>query len=156
MAKKKYIETPEELLKLFCKYKMWTKSNPFKIPDWVGGTVKEMIRQKERPLTMSGFENYCFENGVIADLGDYFENRKGKYKSYSAICRACKTSIKADQIEGGMSGIYSTSITQRLNGLTEKSESTSNANPTDLVIKVVYEDRKPRTNETEVVNHGEP
>ena len=30
--------------------------------------------------------------------------------------------IRQDQIEGGMSGIYNPSITQRLNGLTDKSE----------------------------------
>ena len=136
MAKKKYIDGPEKLWELFKEYQTWAKSNPFKIIDWVGGTGKEVSREKERPLTMSGFENYCFENGIIADLGDYFKNKDNRYDTYAPICRACKNSIRADQLDGGLAGIYSTSITQRLNGLTEKSENEVTITGFDISLKL--------------------
>jgi hypothetical protein len=71
---------------------------------------------------MEGFEVYCFDNGIINDLSDYFGNKDGRYSSYADICLRVKKTIRNDQIEGGMAGIYNPSITQRLNGLTEKSE----------------------------------
>ncbi len=71
---------------------------------------------------MEGFENYCEDQGVINDLSDYFSNKEDRYSKYAAICRRIKRTIRQDQIEGGMAGIYNASITQRLNGLTEKVE----------------------------------
>ncbi len=44
------------------------------------------------------------------------------YGDYVGICRTIKEEIRADQIDGGMAGIYNPSITQRLNNLTEKKE----------------------------------
>jgi hypothetical protein len=55
-------------------------------------------------------------------VSDYFENKKDRYSEFIPICRALKKIIRQDQIEGGMAGIYNPSITQRLNGLTEKTE----------------------------------
>jgi hypothetical protein len=40
------------------------------------------------------------------------------------ICSYIKREIRTDQINGGMVGQYNASITQRLNGLTEKTETT--------------------------------
>ena len=73
---------------------------------------------------MEGFENYVADiPNLPMDLGDYFENRNSAYSEFSAICSRIKRAIRQDQIEGGMAGIYNPSITQRLNGLVEKSES---------------------------------
>ena len=36
------------------------------------------------------------------------------------ICKAIKTMIKADQLTGGLCGIYNASLTQRICGLTDK------------------------------------
>ena len=68
----KYIATPELMIELFNQYRVWVKENPFKIKDWVGGLGKEVIREKERPLTLEGFENYCYDKGVIKSIGHYF------------------------------------------------------------------------------------
>lgn len=122
MAKKKYIETPESLLNLFLEYKKWVDDNPRLVEDYVGKDADRVMRQKPRPLTMEGFENWCEDKGVIKDLGDYFENRNKKYNEFSAICSRIKREIRQDQIEGGMTGIYNPSITQRLNGLVDKKE----------------------------------
>jgi hypothetical protein len=45
-----------------------------------------------------------------------------RYSNYIAICSRIRKSIRKDQIEGGMVGQYNPSITQRLNGLKEQTE----------------------------------
>ena len=116
------IETPELMYQLFKEYIVETKSNPFKIKDWVGKDAKEIKREKEKPLTLEGFENYCFDKGIINDLGDYFSNKNERYSEFATICSRIRKIIRQDQIEGGMANIYNSSITQRLNGLVDKQE----------------------------------
>jgi hypothetical protein len=57
---------------------------------------------------------------------DYFANKDGRYSEYATICSRIEEAIRRDQIEGGMVGQYNASITQRLNGLTEKVDTTTN------------------------------
>jgi len=76
----------------------------------------------ERPLTMEGFELYVADLQVINDLSDYFENKQGRYEAYIPICTRIRKAIRRDQIEGGMVGQYNASITQRLNGLADKTQ----------------------------------
>lgn len=124
MGKHKYIETPEKMWELFEAYKKETKANPILVQDFVGKDGDEVNRKKERPLTMEGFECFVMDNTAISypDLSHYFAGTEETYKPYFAICSRIRTQIKQDQIEGGMAGIYNPSITQRLNGLTDKSE----------------------------------
>jgi len=119
MAKKKYIETPEILLELFEKYKKKVHENPrynYQL-DKTGKVVPVPLRV---PLTMEGFVIYCYNE--ISCIDQYFENRDGRYAEYVAICSYIKKEIRNDQIEGGMVGQYNASITQRLNGLAEKTQ----------------------------------
>ena len=118
----KYIKTPLEMMALFEEYKKEVKENPFIITDWVGATAKEVKRQKEKPLTVEGFENYVSAKGVINDLGDYFANTDNAYKEFIKVCKQIKKTIRQDQIEGGMAQVYNSSITARLNNLVEKTE----------------------------------
>ena len=120
--KPKYIETPEKMQEHFEAYRKDVKENPILVQDYVGKDGDEVDRKKERPLTMEGFENWLFQNSIITDVSDYFENKDDRYKEYLPICRAIKRAIRQDQIEGGMAGIYNPSITQRLNHLSEKTE----------------------------------
>lgn len=150
MAKHKYIETPEKMWDLFLAYKEKVKSNPIKRAEQRKGTVvipkgfdKELPDAiidlpLERPLTLEGFDNYCFEVNAINDLGDYFSNKEGRYSEYAAICQRIRQTIREDQIGGGMAGIYNPSITQRLNGLVEKSQS---ENDHSIIVKVIRGDR---------------
>ena len=107
---------------LFKEYEQETKRTPFLVHDFVGKDANEVRREKERCLTIEGFELYVADKGVIQDLGDYFANTNDNYSEYSTICRAIKKTIRRDQIEGGMAGVYNPSITQRLNGLVDKQE----------------------------------
>jgi hypothetical protein len=124
MGKKKYIETPEKLWQLFNDYKKEVKDNPIIIKDWVGKDADTVYREKEKPLTMVGFECYCMENTDITypDLSHYFSPNNDDYKDYFAISSRIKAEIKNDQITGGMVMIYSQNITSRLNGLVDKKE----------------------------------
>ena len=117
-VKKKYIETPEVLWDMFQAYCKHAKANPFIVTDWVGGQGMKVDRKKERPLTMEGFNLFCYDK--ISTVRDYFLNQGGRYESYITICSRIKEAIREDQIGGGMAGIYNPSITQRLNGLVEK------------------------------------
>jgi hypothetical protein len=122
MGKHKYIETPEKMWELFLAYKNEVKSNPRKITDFYGKDGEERIKPLERPLTLEGFENYVSDLDIISDLSQYFANTEQRYTDYQTICSRIRRMIKQDQIEGGMVGQYNASITQRLNGLTDKQE----------------------------------
>ncbi len=118
----KSIETPEKLLEYFEAYKKHTKDNPIRVQDYVGKDGSMVYREKERPLTIEGLQTWLFKNKIISTLQDYFMNRDGRYSDYVNVCHAIKNEIRQDQIEGGMAMIYNPSITQRLNGLAEKTE----------------------------------
>jgi hypothetical protein len=139
MAKKKYIETPEKLYELFEAYKANRK--PREIQKATATGVKSEWHTP--PLTMEGFENYCEE--VIGCVHQYFVNQDNGYTEYLNICSRIKRLIRQDQIEGGMVGQYNPSITQRLNGLTEKTDVTTNGkdlNEVKVTIVTNKEDEK--------------
>lgn len=122
MGKNKYIETPEKLLDLWEEYKSYVKSNPRMIYqlDRMGSLVPI---PHEIPLTQQRFEVFVKQKYGWT-IGQYFDNKDKLYNDYVAICSHIRMERQADQIEGGMVGQYNASITQRLNGLTDKSEVT--------------------------------
>jgi cellulase/cellobiase CelA1 len=122
MGRFKLIESPEVLWNLFLKYKKHTKQTPIIVKDWVGKDATDVYREKEKPLTIEGFENYLEDEDIIGDIGKYMSNDGDNYSEYRTICSRIKRNVKQDQIEGGMAGIYNPSITQRLNGLVDKKE----------------------------------
>jgi len=123
MSKHKYIQTPEKLWELFVEYKTNCKANPIRVQDFVGKDGDMVYRERERALTMEGFEDYVADQpDMPMDLSHYFSNQDNSYTEYLAICTRIRRAIRRDQIEGGMSSIYNASITQRLNSLVEKNE----------------------------------
>jgi len=124
MGRTKLIESPEKLKEYFLSYEKEVKSSPFLIKDWVGKDANEVVREKEKPLTIEGFECWLAENNIIQDLGDYLSNKDNRYSDYAAICSYIKKKTRRDQIEGGMAGIFNPSITQRLNNLAENTKTT--------------------------------
>lgn len=136
MGRTKLIESPEKLKEYFLSYEKEVKSNPFLVKDWVGKDADEVHREKERPLTIEGFECWLSENDIIEDLGDYLKNKDKRYEDYAPICSYIKKKTRRDQIEGGMAGIFNPSITQRLNNLVEKTEDVTPQAPKKLIIKV--------------------
>lgn len=125
----KAIDSPDQMRDWFKAYVKKTKASPFLVHDFVGKDGISVERRKERPLTMEGFEEYVAENGGPLALEQYFSNREGRYELFVAICSRIRRAIRKDHIEGGMAGIYNPSITQRLNGLVDKSETTIREQP---------------------------
>ena len=116
------LDSPEQLKELFDKYKSEVKANP-RIKSVFGGKeFEERAEPLERPLTMEGFELFCWEQ--VGCVEEYFRNKDKRYEEYTTICSRIRKAIRQDQIEGGMVGQYNPSITQRLNGLTERVENT--------------------------------
>lgn len=136
----KYIETPEALLKLFEDYKANLKeqSKEWEKIQYVGKDGFRAVDHMKVPMTMEGFRRFGHYNGVT--VKDYFDNREidgnKPYDNYSTICSRIKDEIRENQITGGLLGVYNPSITQRLNGLTEKVESNNTNNNTNKNITV--------------------
>lgn len=115
---KKKIQNPDILLDQFLDYQKWVGENPLKQTVYPKG--EPLKRELRRPMTMTGFECYLAEKGVLSRLKDYMSNREQRYSDFERVCRIIKTAIRADQIEGGMIGIYNPSITARITGLKDK------------------------------------
>lgn len=130
VGRPKAIESPEELAELFEGYKKEVKGNPFRIKDWVGKDATQIEREREKPLIMEGFEVYVSKKtGKIQDLDQYFANSNGNYSEFSSICREIKNEIRTDQISGGMANLYNASLTARVAGLVDKTETTIKEQP---------------------------
>lgn len=119
MGRNKEIESPQKLWEYFLEYKKHVKDNPIIVKDWVGKDATNVYREKEKPLTFIGFQNYLDDQNIIGVVEQYFENRDERYNDFVGICSRIKRNIQEDQISGGMAGIYNPSITQRLNSLTD-------------------------------------
>ena len=129
------VETPEKMWELFLEYAKVTKANPRFKTQFVGRDGDMVKEPLERPLTIEGFKNWCYDN--IGVVEQYLTNQDGLYKEYIGISTRIRESIRQDQIEGGMVGQYNHSITARLNGLVDK---TDNKNETSGEIIVKYGD----------------
>ena len=116
----KYIKTPEKMWELFEAYRKEVKDNPRKKHVFVGKDGNSDFETLERPLTMAGFKNFCYDR--VGCINQYLVNQDGNYDDYLTICTRIREEIRQDQIEGGMVGQYNSSITQRLNGLADKQE----------------------------------
>lgn len=134
MGRYKLIESPEKMWELFVTYKESAKKKPILVQDFVGKDGMEVRRERERPLTMEGFECFVMDNTEIQypDLTEYFNGSNESYKDFFPICTRIRREIRQDQISGGMAGIYNPSITQRLNNLVEKTD-----NKTDTTFRLV-------------------
>ena len=121
------LDSPEQLYELFSKYKQDVKANP-RIKSVFGGKeFEERAEPLERPLTMEGFEIYCWQ--IVGEVEQYFKNIEKRYPEFIPICSHIRKEIRRDQIEGGMVGQYNPSITQRLNNLKEQVEQTNIEQP---------------------------
>ena len=136
MKTKPIYVTPDELEAYFEQYKEWVANNPILVQDYVGKDGTEVDRKKNRPLTFDGFEIWLRKNSKIKCCQHILDNVKSAYNDFIDVARYIKSSVKADQIEGGMAGIYNPNITARLNGLTEKIQEDGSK---EVTIKVKYE-----------------
>ena len=109
---------------MWCEYKQWVKDNPIMVHDFVGKDATEVWRAKERPLTRERFYCHVMDNYGI-DIHHYFDNTDGRYNEYRDITTRINDERRTNQLEGGMVGIYHPNLTARMNGITEKTETTT-------------------------------
>jgi hypothetical protein len=111
---------PKELQQAWEEYKEHLKIEALqwvKI-QYVGKEGQRMEDAFKLPYTFDGFNVFCYNKfGVIRQ---YFLNQDNLYDDFITICSHIKEEIRANQITGGLLGIYNPSITQRLNSLVEK------------------------------------
>ena len=115
------LQSTEQLYELFERYKTDVKTNPRIKYIYGGKEFEERAEPLERPLTLEGFEIFCWNE--VGDVEQYFKNSNKAYNEFLPVCSHIRKEIRRDQIEGGMVGQYNPSITQRLNNLKEQTES---------------------------------
>ena len=115
-------ETPEDLEKAWAAFKEDVKAQgaQWKRVQYVGKDGLKKEDNAKVPLTLEGFKRFCRNN--YGEVQHYFDNTDKAYEEFCVICRAIREEIREDQIIGGMLSFYNPSITQRLNGLVEKQE----------------------------------
>lgn len=121
-------KTPEELLQAWEDYKQSLEEDAkkWKKVQYVGRDGDRVTDYPKIPLTLEGFKVYCYDHhGCVSQ---YFKNQDNNYTDFLPICSRIKNEIRADQIAGGLLGFYNPSITQRLNGLKEQTDNTTNHN----------------------------
>lgn len=112
-----------ELYNAFQAYKetLSEQANEWLKIQYVGKEGERVTDAQKVPMTLEGFERYCYDNhGCVSQ---YFDNKDGYYTDFVAICTRIRKEIRENQIIGGLLGFYNPSITQRLNGLADKTES---------------------------------
>ena len=121
--------SPEQLEQVFEDYKddLRTQSYEWKKVQYVGKDGDRVEEPTKVPMTLEGFKRYCRKNH--GDVTEYFLNRDKYYNDFTIICSHIKEEIRENQILGGLLGFFNPSITQRLNGLVERQETTIKEQP---------------------------
>ena len=122
-------KSSEELEKAWKAFKNSLKEQAKEWPkvQYVGKDGHRAIDYPVVPYTLEGFKRYCREH--YGEVEQYFTNQDGYYDDFIGICTRVREEIREQQIIGGMLGFYNSSITQRLNGLTDKKEIDHNMPP---------------------------
>lgn len=113
-------QTPDDLKNAFDAYKkdLEIRANEWLKVQYVGKDGERVTDPQKLPMTMEGFKVFCKKN--YGCVKQYLENKDGYYDDFVEICSYIALEVRENQIIGGLLGFYNPSITQRLNGLTEK------------------------------------
>lgn len=113
---------PIELADAWAKYKedLREQGKEWLKIQYVGKDGERVADAQKVPMTLEGFKRFCYDH--YGDVTEYFLNREGYYDDFTTICLRIREEIRENQIIGGLLGFYNPSITQRLNGLVDKSE----------------------------------
>ena len=110
-------ETPEELRTKADEYFAWCKANPIRgqrtsRKDDGEAVVTDVLFP--RPFTFEGL-------ALFLNIADWqqFANHNRKREGFADVFDYIRNTVRGNQIEGAMTGIYRENITARLNGITE-------------------------------------
>jgi len=130
----KIFSHPDEIWHHFCGYIAFCNDNPVKKHTFVGKDGRSDFELIPRPLTYEGFCNYLQREDIINNPIHYFQNFEGRYEDFIQVCSRIKSEIRDHQMIGGMTGLYKESITQRITGLSDKQEVSSNNNNINKIV----------------------
>jgi hypothetical protein len=120
LVKHKYIDTPENFLRLWDEYKAQIDNNP-DVQEIATGKGVQVIRVK-KPYQRVGFESFVFRNYGF-NVHQYIDNYKGAYDSYLGVVTCMRKEWEEDQIEGTLTGRYKApNLVARLNNIAERTE----------------------------------
>jgi hypothetical protein len=117
-------KTDIELLNAWDQYKQYLIEEAKKWPkiQYVGKDGQRVEDYPVLPYSLDGFEVWYYNN-FNKWIHQYFEQKDGYYQDFVSICSHIRKEIRSQQITGGMLGMFNPSITQRLNNLTESTQS---------------------------------
>ena len=117
-------KTPDDLQKAWEEFLKDVKkqSSEWIKVQYVGKEGEKREDPQKVPLTLEGFKRFCRKK--YGEVEQYFTNQGGYYDDFIGVCSHIKEEIRENQIIGGLLGFYNPSITQRLNNLLEKTETT--------------------------------
>ena len=128
MSKKKYIESPERMWKLFTDYVKHEASNPMFKVEYVGKEGEQVNTPLQVPITFEGFECYVADLEIINDLGDYVSNKGGAYGEYSTIITRIQKNCFAQNYKGAAVGLFNANLVAKKLGLAQVTENTTTIN----------------------------
>ena len=133
MHPKRIFKAPDELEHAWTLYKESLKEEALEWVkvSYVGKEAQRMEDPFKLPFTMDGFEVFCYKN--FGCVNQYFDNKDGYYNDFVTICSYIKKEIRSNQITGGLLGVYNPSITQRLNGIKEQLDMTTNGESLNVI-----------------------
>ena len=133
-------EDLESVWEEFKKYLRDVEDKEWNKIQYVGKDGGRVADPQKVPYTFEGFKRYCRSIKKIGNIEQYFTNQDGYYDDFIGICRAIKEEIRENQIIGGMLNFYNPSITQRLNGLVDKTENKVEATVNQIDYSQLSED----------------
>jgi hypothetical protein len=127
---RRIFKTPEDLYKAFQAYKddLKEQAKEWVKIQYVGKDGDRVTDPFKLPYVLEGFYVFCYSR--YGNVKQYFVNQDKEYDDFITICSQIKEEIRTNQITGGLLGMYNPSITQRLNGLKEQTETEIKANVT--------------------------
>lgn len=128
LGKPPKFKTAKELWNKFLEYCAWVDANPIELPERIGmsGTKQDVKHRSKnqatvkRPYTLFGFLSWA----GISNWTDFKRPDWRQKGEYLRVIRAIENSIKSEQVDGAMVGLYNSNLTARLNNIAEKSEVT--------------------------------
>ena len=123
MGRPRNFESPERLIEVWDEFKedLKEQANEWLRVQYVGKDGEQVKDGQKVPMTLEGFKRFCRRKGY-GEVNHYFDNTNKNYEDFCVICSHIREEIRENQIIGGMLGFFNPSITQRLNGLTEKQD----------------------------------
>lgn len=81
----------------------------------------EEVQTAPRPFTLYGFCAWC----SIANWTEFKHSAAHRTEDYLRVVRAIEDTITQQQLDGGLTGLYNSNLTARLNGISDKIEQVS-------------------------------